>query len=239
MKITPTLIALLLAIAATTRAQPTIAIQPTDFSVSLGANVTNQVTAASLEPLTYLWQFNDTLLLNATNRILILTNVQEVHAGNYSVVVSGSSGSVTSRVAQLTVDSTFAKITTGAIVTDRSATSGVCGWGDYDNDGFIDLVVGTTGRSLLYRNNGDGTFTNVTNSPSVTEVGDANGALWADYDNDGNLDVLIIDFSGSARGPRLYRNNGDGTFSKITTGVLANSGINNTQSAAWGDYNKD
>ena len=172
--------------------QPTITSQPTDISVILGANVINQVTAAGTEALTYLWHLNAVALAGATNRSLVLTNIQLAHAGNYSVVVSDSSGSVTSRVATVTLDSTFTKITTGSIVNDCGQSWG-CGWGDYDNDGFIDVVVGTTGHSFLYRNNGDGSFTKISNSPIVTAQSNGSEPIWGDYDNDGFLDLFISD----------------------------------------------
>src|SRR5437870_482034 len=70
--------------------QPVITKQPADLSVSLGANVTNQVTATGAVPLTYLWAFNEMALASATNRSLGLTNIQLSHAGSYSVVVSDS-----------------------------------------------------------------------------------------------------------------------------------------------------
>ena len=60
----------------------------------------------------YLWQFNGGLLTDATNRLLILTNIQLPQAGQYSVLVTDASGSATSQVATVTVDSTFTKITT-------------------------------------------------------------------------------------------------------------------------------
>jgi hypothetical protein len=82
-------------------AQPRITTQPTDRSVSLGANVTNLVSASSsAPPLSYQWRFNNAEIAGATKRTLILTNVQLAHAGGYSVVVTNLSGSVTSLVAR-------------------------------------------------------------------------------------------------------------------------------------------
>ena len=81
-----------------------VTMQPTDQSVSLGAKVTHQVSATSTAPpLAYQWRFNDTEIVLATNRTLILTNVQLTHAGGYSVVVTDASGSTNSRVAMLDV----------------------------------------------------------------------------------------------------------------------------------------
>src|SRR5438874_13763131 len=99
-------------------AQPAITVQPVDQSVSLGANVTFSVTASGAAPLSYHWLFNGDGIANATNRTLRLTNALMAMDGVYSVVITNSSGSSQSRLARLEVDSTFTKITSGAIVTD-------------------------------------------------------------------------------------------------------------------------
>src|ERR1051325_5805107 len=88
-------------------AQPSITRQPADFSVSLGANLSNVVIAASTERLNYQWRFNEVEVAGETNRSLVLTNVQLTDAGGYSLVVTDSSGSITSRVARLEIDPTF------------------------------------------------------------------------------------------------------------------------------------
>jgi len=91
-------------------------------------------------------------------QLLSMTNVQLTNAGGYDVVVADMSGSVTSSVATLTVDPTFTKITTGSIVTDKNSYWNGS-WADYDNDGYLDLFVGTWYGSktnyLYHNNNGD------------------------------------------------------------------------------------
>src|SRR4051812_764254 len=91
-------------------AQPSITNQPADLSVSLGASVTNKISATGTPPLRYQWRFNNSEFAFATNAAFILTNIQILNAGNYSVVVTDSSGSVTSRLARIEVDPTFTKI---------------------------------------------------------------------------------------------------------------------------------
>jgi len=113
-------------------------------------------------------------------------------------------------------------------------------WGDYDNDGDLDiLAVGTFAPHALYRNNGDGTFTNVAAQAGVADPRGGWGSLFADYDNDGDLDIYITRGGWAGAGENtLYRNKGDGTFEDVTRQV----GVAYAQSsfcAAVGDYDND
>ena len=113
--------------------------------------------------------------------------------------------------------------------------AGAVAWGDYDNDGRLDVVItGTSSTGLVaavWRNNGDGTFTDAgANLPGM----DLGFAAWGDYDNDGDLDQLFGGNSNEGGITRLYRNDG-GTF------TYANAGFQGLlwASAAWGDYDND
>jgi hypothetical protein len=131
----------------------------------------------------------------------------------------------------LTVDPTFTKITTGLIATDGGDSSG-CAWGDFDNDGFPDLFVGNGGtKNFLYHNNGDGTFTKLTNAAPALNNGF--GGSWADFDNDGWLDLFVANRSANY----LYRNNSDGTFTKVAPFAGATGAT--SWSGSWGDYDRD
>ena len=127
---------------------------------------------------------------------------------------------------------TFTKITASPIGTD-APTGGYAGasWVDYDGDKDLDLFVN---QDFLYQNDGNGNFTRITNS-GITGWGTGlnNGNSWADIDNDGDLDLVLVNQGSNG----VFRNNGDGTFAKLTTGDIA---INlNAWSAAWADYDND
>ena len=149
-------------------------------------------------------------------------------------------------------DGTFTDVTAKAGVGAEGLFGMGVAVGDYDNDGFPDLLVLGYGRCLLYHNNGDGTFTDVTQRAGVANSGRwASSAAWFDYDNDGRLDLVIanyIDWSPDrnfwcgdhgpgmrsychpddyhGQPPTLYHNNGDGTFTDVSkpSGVGAKPG---------------
>ncbi|MEM8526905.1 MAG: FG-GAP-like repeat-containing protein [Bacteroidota bacterium] len=90
-------------------------------------------------------------------------------------------------------------------------------WGDYDNDGFPDLLLTHAGSVQLFHNQGDGTFEEI---PKIAEMEQCptcvnTSGLWWDYDRDGFLDFYISDY-GAFSPNRLYRNLGDGTFQNVT-----------------------
>src|SRR5882724_6553098 len=142
--------------------------------------------------------------------------------------------------ATVVTNATFTKVSVGNIVSDHGNTySGA--WGDYNNDGFIDLVVANGAPSsneneCFYRNDGsNGTFTKITGVSVVTNGGISFAAAWGDYDNDGNLDLFIPNLG---QKNFLYQNAGNGAFTKIAAGNVVND-IGNSVACAWGDYDND
>jgi enediyne biosynthesis protein E4 len=133
----------------------------------------------------------------------------------------------------------FSQVTGITPATDAFFSYG-CAWADYDNDLDLDLYVSNSfGNEYLYRNNGDGTFTNIATTAAWTSMpssaGAQGGAAFADYDNDGDLDILIPNFGQNF----LMDNNGNGTFSQNTTEIVANDQYLESYGVAWNDYDND
>jgi len=111
-----------------------------------------------------------------------------------------------------------------------AGADGDVAFGDYDNDGYADIVLSGNWNTKLYHNNGNGGFTEVTsnlpamNSPSVA---------WGDYDNDGDLDLLMVGDDGSVT--TYIMNNEEGVFTQVN--IQLDGAIGG--SARWGDYDLD
>ena len=211
--------------------------EPMSQSASVGADVIFLGTAFGPEPLEYQWRKNGVPLPGAVSDALYLANVQVGDAGNYDVVVTGFSGSMTSEVAVLTIDAQFTKVQSDPLVNEGGISTGSA-WGDYDGDGDLDVLVTHGGTTLnsLFRNKGDGSFEAVSLAPITTDLANSSGAMWVDYDNDNALDLFVMNAANNTN-CFLYHNNGDGTFSRVTVGLGADTG--SIQTAAWADYDLD
>jgi len=158
-------------------------------------------------------------------------------------------------------DGTFTEVTDRAGVAAGTFGMGAAA-GDYDGDGWQDLYVTSYGRNILYHNNGNGTFTDVTDKAGVAAPGWSTCAVWFDYDNDGKLDLFVSSFviynknmsCGNNRlgkiyyciprvfkpqASHLFHNNGNGTFTDVST----ESGIASSPGKSFGvvatDVNND
>ncbi len=130
----------------------------------------------------------------------------------------------------------------GPPIASENADGQVFNWIDFDNDGDLDCQRTNWANGLssvaqandFYRND-NGTYVKITTGDIATDNGVSLSGLWADLDNDGDLDNIIC----NQQGPnRYYDNNGDGTFTKITTGTLVTEFLNHTGASA-GDFDND
>jgi hypothetical protein len=113
---------------------------------------------------------------------------------------------------------------------------------DYNNDGHMDIFIARGGwlplpmRPSLLRNNGDGTFSDVTEQAGLADAVNAGTAVWADYDNDGLLDLFIACETSPSR---LYHNRGDGTFEEVAARAGVQVPGRLCKGAAWIDFDND
>jgi hypothetical protein len=147
-------------------------------------------------------------------------------------------------------DGGFDDVTVAAGLTEPIATESAA-WGDYDNDGLIDVFVcgeylppasplsSTPGdprnRCRLYHNRGDGTFVNIADSAGVTNERCAKGSAWGDYDGDGRLDLFV---SNMGQPCRLYHNEGNNTFRDVAP-QLGVTGTDLSFACWFWDYDND
>ena len=110
-------------------------------------------------------------------------------------------------------DGTFSDVTHASGLALPATQNHTAAWADFDNDGHIDLFVGNErGRSQLFQNHGDGTFTNVAAAAGVDRTAFTKGVVAGDYDNDGYPDFYVSNLRGENF---LYHNNRDGTFTDV------------------------
>ena len=129
----------------------------------------------------------------------------------------------------------FTRLTGDPIVTDGISASG-SSFIDYDNDGDLDLFVANGGPNNLYQNDGSGGFSEIISGAIITDNAISRGMAWGDYDNDNHIDLYVTN-EGSVDN-YLYTNDGDGSFTKITSGELVTDGIT-SYGASWADYDVD
>ena len=145
-------------------------------------------------------------------------------------------------------DGTFSDVTREAGLALPAYPSQSAAWADYDNDGDLDLFSCSESMSespevgaaivfpsRLFRSNGDGTFTDVADTAGVANLRYCKGSAWGDYDNDGDPDLYVSNYAGENR---LYRNNGDGTFSDVAPELRLTEPLESFPTWFW-DYDND
>ncbi len=172
-------------------------------------------------------------------------------------LVNGAGGPETTNALYLNMgDGTFEPTLRSCGVLDAGEGM-ACSVADYDNDGFSDIMVMNFGDFVLFHNNGDGTFSDVTETSFPDGVDEIwyGGSSWGDFDGDGNLDVYVagyvdlsrnrgntglrfpMDFDGFPN--YLFHNNGDGTFTDIAKEAGVQDGFRKSMQILVADFNND
>jgi hypothetical protein len=111
-----------------------------------------------------------------------------------------------------------------------------CSWADYNEDGWIDLITNERSTPILFKNNGDWTFTEIPNSVLNQDYKSIFKPTWFDFNNDGHLDIFYG--SMNANPSRLFINNGNGAF-RLYSSPDFNQNTNARAGITWGDYDND
>ena len=209
---------------------------PTTNRVSLGGRLMLSVEAtSSVSAVSYQWRFGSTNIVDATNSIFILNSIQTNQVGVYSVIVADAESAAASVARTVSIGPVFTKVTSGPITTGGSAQA--ISWGDFNHDGWVDLfcAVRSSSMTTLFTNDTHGSFGRATGTIGANLVNPI-GSTWGDYDNSGTLDLFIANNNNA--NDSLLRNNGDGTFTLVTSGNIVSS-AGNGNGCAWSDYDRD
>ncbi len=193
---------------------------------------------------------------------LFLVNIAAPLLGSASL----ASTEATHALFQNQGDGLFRDVSEEANINTPSVGMGAA-WGDYDNDGDLDLYVTNYGPNFLYENKGDGSFVEIGERAGVNDPLFGTGSMWGDYNRDGWIDLYVCNYvnfiyreSDRARRSqfkrvvypytlnpssfqpqpnRLYQNNGDGTFTDVAEALKVHNPEGRSLCAAWSDFNLD
>lgn len=135
-------------------------------------------------------------------------------------------------------DGTFTK-NNSDIISNDAGYSETASWADYDNDGLVDLYVTNSAggkKNFLYHNEGNGNFSKIIVGTMVNDAFFSRNVSWVDIDTDQDLDLFVTNENNQHE--NIYRNDGLGVFTKLTSGALLNDG-GNTNSSSWADVDND
>ncbi len=155
-------------------------------------------------------------------------------------------GEIRASLLRMNEDGSFTDVTRAAGVMHPVGPSQAALWADFDNDGWLDLYVGHESQQqldrsgkrypcVLYRNNHDGTFTDVTTAAGVSNDHYCKGVAAGDYDNDGDIDLYVSNIGQN----RLYRNNGDMTFTDVAAQAGVTQPVERSFATWFFDYDND
>ena len=168
-----------------------------------------------------------------------------LHASGHAQAAPPASIQFTNTTAGAGIKFSHFKGNQGISINREEFGPGIC-VADFDGDGWQDIYF-VNGRDLynrsiavrnaLYRNNGDGTFTDITEKAGVPGTGYGLGCVWGDYDNDGFPDLFVTQYGRNV----LYHNNGNGTFADVTdkAGVAGMESGTFHSGATFFDYDRD
>jgi hypothetical protein len=164
--------------------------------------------------------------------------------GRPDLLISGStapnsSSGATTKLYRNNGDGTFTDVTTSAGLSAAAIEEGTVAWGDYNSDGWPDILAsgvgsGGSGSTKVFTNNGNGTFAQDASATALPWQQQSDAA-WGDYNADGKPDILLAGLTPSGPISGIFENQGNGAFADIGAGL---TGVT-FSSVAWGDYNAD
>jgi hypothetical protein len=180
---------------------------------------------------------------------LVGVNFSSIAVGDYNrdgrpdLLISGSTAPNSSSPAMTKLyrnngDGTFTDLTTSAGLSAAAIEEGTVAWGDYNSDGWPDILASGkdssgSGSAKVYTNNGNGTFTQ--DASAALPWQQQGAAAWGDYNADGKPDILLAGLTPSGPISGIFENQGNGAFADIGASLTGVTG----SSVAWGDYNAD